>query len=306
MNTKLKHAPRHTHSAAMNTHLACADCGHFLAGQEHNLEHIQYGDAYDEFDTRSFPTTSWHDFAETCPAEESELLSSPCATNHEAGLPLRSWAAAAAPAGPEHLTAHSDVGFWADAGVASTYSAGSEVDASMLSNALIQSKLQAKATPESCARIRDIAVKVQELADEGIVQVHVAAAAKNNSVWGFKSLAVSDPLRFNQVFCAIAPQYARPFKSNKPLRKPTEVFMKTMRFCGVVARRGSRGPAATDSDSRDFLYSHFYDFLPGKEDYNRQKLCPCGYYKEVRESAGKRKGEFIQTFAKRTNLPLFP
>jgi len=63
---------------------------------------------------------------------------------------------------------------------------------------------------ESCARIRAIAVQLRALVEEGIVQVHVAATAEDNSVWSFKSLAVSDPLRFNQAFRAIAVQYARP------------------------------------------------------------------------------------------------
>jgi len=292
----------------MHTHLARADSCDVLADcswpMENNEEYTQYDD--DELGASSFCTFSWRDFAELRPVEESQLLS-PCSTNLETDcLPLHCWAVAASEAGTEHLPAHSDDSTWADASVAGTNSASGDVDVALLSNTWIRSKLQAEATPESCTRIRAIAVQLRTLVEEGIVQVHVAAAAEDNSVWGFKSLAVSDPLRFNQAFRAIAAQYARPFKSNKPLRKPTEVFMKTLRFCGVTARRGTRGPAATDPDPRDFLYSHFYDFVPGKEDYNRRKLCPCGYSKEARESAGKRKGKFIQTFAKRTNLPRLP
>ena len=62
---------------------------------------------------------------------------------------------------------------------------------------------------EICARIRAIAVQVRALVEEGIVQVHVATTVEDNSVWGFKGLTVSDPLRFNQAFRAIAAQYAR-------------------------------------------------------------------------------------------------
>ena len=269
---------------------------------ENNVEHSQYSD---KLSTSNFPAVNWLNFDEPCPADEPDLLS-PCANPRAGGLPQHCWAAAATEAGPEQLPMHSDGGAWDDAGAANTNSADGDVDVALLSNTWIQSKLQAEVTPESCARIRGIAVQVRALVEEGIVQVHVAATAEDNSVWGFKSLTVSDPLRFNQAFRAIAAQYARPFKSNKPLRKPTEVFMKTLRFCGVTARRGTRGPAATDPDPRDFLYSHFYDFVPGKVDYNRRKLCPCGYSKEAREMSGKRKGEFIETFAKRPSLWRLP
>jgi len=293
----------------MNTHLACADSCDVLAGcpwpTENNMEHTQYSGAYEELVTSSIPAVSWLNFDHPFPADEHELLSPPAASPKAGGL-QHSWAEAATAAGLEHLSVHSDGNAWADAGAASMDSASGDIDVAVLSNTWIQSKLQAEATPESCARIRAIAVQLRALEEEGMVQMHVAAAAEDNSVWGFNSLTVSDPLRFNQAFRAIAAQYARPFKSNKPLRKPAEVFMKTLRFCGVTARRGTRGPAATDPDPRDFLYSHFYDFVPGKENYNRRKLCPCGYSKEARESAGKRKGEFIQTFAKRKNLSRLP
>jgi hypothetical protein len=71
--------------------------------------------------------------------------------------------------------------------------------------------------------------------------------------------------------------------------------MKTLRFCGVTARRGARGPKETDPDPRDFMYSYYYDFVSSKEEYNRRKLCAYGYSKEAREIAGQHKGEFLNS-----------
>ena len=261
--------------------------------------YTEYGDA---------PTSSWLD--ELLP--ETQILS-PCAEL----LPVAALlfqpllisdadvAGLAAPAAGEWGV---NLGEWAHAEAASSMTIADAFDTVLPSDAWIQWKLQANVTPESCSRIRAITVQVHALEEAGVVQAHVAPAPADNSVLGFKSLAVLDPLRFNQAFRAIASQYARRSKSTAPLRKPTEVFMKTMRFCGVTARRGTRGPSATDPDRRDFLYSYFYDFVAGKEDYNRRKLCPCGYSKEARETASKRKGEFIETFptGKRTKLSGLP
>ena len=76
--------------------------------------------------------------------------------------------------------------------------------------------------------------------------------------------------------------------------------MKIIRFCGVTARLGSRGPAETDPDRRDFMYSYFYDFDSDKQEYMRRKLCLQGYCPEMRKAAEKRKGAFIdEAFSKR-------
>jgi hypothetical protein len=138
--------------------------------------------------------------------------------------------------------------------------------------------------------------KISALVDEGTAFLHVSPDESLNCVWGFNVLEVRDPVRFNRAFRAIAPKG----RGDKAIKRPTEVFMKIMRFCGVTARRGARGPAETDPDRRDFMYSYFYDFDSDKQEHMRRKLCLQGYCPEMREAAGKRKGAFIdETFSKR-------
>ena len=160
----------------------------------------------------------------------------------------------------------------------------------------IQRVLQAQVTPGNCNLIRVIFEKISALMDEGTSVLHVSPDQSLNCVWGFNVLEVRDPVRFNQAFRAIAPKG----RGDKEIKRPTEVFMKIMRFCGVTARRGARGPAEADPDRRDFMYSYFYDFDADKQEYMRRKLCLQGYCPEMRRAAGKRKGAFIdETFSKR-------
>lgn len=165
-----------------------------------------------------------------------------------------------------------------------------------LADETIQRVLQAQVTPGNCNLIRVIFDKISALEDEGTAFLHVSPDESLNCVWGFNVLEVRDPVRFNRAFRAIAPKG----RGDKAIKRPTEVFMKIMRFCGVTARRGARGPAETDPDRRDFMYSYFYDFDSDKQEHMRRKLCLQGYCPEMREAAGKRKGAFIdETFSKR-------
>jgi hypothetical protein len=138
--------------------------------------------------------------------------------------------------------------------------------------------------------IRTINRQLHKLASEGIVR-YIRSEGDDNCVWGFRVLEVSNPLAFNQSFRELVAVG----RGENQLKKPTEVFMKTLRFCGVTARRGARGPKETDPDPRDFMYSYYYDFVSSKEEYNRRKLCAYGYSKEAREIAGQHKGEFLNS-----------
>lgn len=165
-----------------------------------------------------------------------------------------------------------------------------------LANETIQRLLQAKVTPGNCGLIRMIFEKISALVEEGTACLHVSHDESLNCIWGFNVLEVRDPVRFNQAFRAIAPKG----RGDREIKRPTEVFMKIMRFCGVTARRGARGPAETDPDRRDFMYSYFYDFDSDKQEYMRRKLCLQGYCPEMRKAAEKRKGAFIdEAFSKR-------
>lgn len=178
--------------------------------------------------------------------------------------------------------------WWADDDCAET----GESAAATLSDEAIQQALRAHVTPKYCSMIRRIQAQLDVLEREGVVRLEASPERRSNCVWGFCVMVVLDPLRFNQAFRAIVPPATR---GGKPLARPTEVFMKTMRFCGVTARRGSRGPAATDPGPRDFLYSYFYDFVADKEAHNRRKLCVNGYHPDLRKAllAKRTADEFI-------------
>ena len=159
-----------------------------------------------------------------------------------------------------------------------------------LTDDYIRNVLKVEVSHESCNMIRTINTQLQKLKDEGVVR-YIRSTDEDNCVWGFRVLEVESPLRFNQAFRSLG----QPGRDNQPLKRPTEVYMKTLRFCGVTARRGARGPRETDPDPRDFMYSYYYDFVSCKEEYNRRKLCTNGYSKEAREIAGKHKGEFLES-----------
>lgn len=165
---------------------------------------------------------------------------------------------------------------------------GSASNAEDLSDDYIRRILKVEVSHESCNMIRTINKQLRELVATGTVRYILG---EDNCVWGFRVLEVDNPLEFNKAFRAIV----TPGRDNQPLKRPTEVFMKTLRFCGVTARRGARGPRETDPDPRDFMYSYYYDFVSSKEEYNRRKLCTNGYSKEAREIAGKHKGEFLES-----------
>jgi hypothetical protein len=176
--------------------------------------------------------------------------------------------------------------WWADDACAET------VGDATLSDEAIHQALRAHVTPKYCCMIRSIQAQLDVLEREGVVRLEASPERRSNCVWGFCVMVVLDPLRFNQSFRSIVPPASR---GGKPLARPTEVFMKTMRFCGVTARRGSRGPADTDPGPRDFMYSYFYDFVPDKEAHNRRKLCVNGYHPELRKAllAKRTADEFI-------------
>eukprot|EP00802_Teleaulax_amphioxeia_P018095 Tamp_18273.p1 GENE.Tamp_18273~~Tamp_18273.p1 ORF type:complete len:392 (+),score=94.63 Tamp_18273:34-1176(+) len=161
------------------------------------------------------------------------------------------------------------------------------VKADDMTDDLIHEALQVEVTSESCHMIRLINTQLLKLLDEGVVKY---VTGDQNSVWGFQVLEVKDPLRFNKAFRQVTP----PPRGNKPLIRPTEVFMKTLRFCGVAARRGARGPQATDPDPRDFMYSYYYDYVASKKEHNRRKLCHNGYSREARETAETLKGNSLR------------
>jgi len=167
---------------------------------------------------------------------------------------------------------------------------GQANNAKDLSDDYIRQMLQVEVSHESCNMIRTINGKLLQMVGEGVCR-YVRAEDNDNCVWGFRVLEVENPAKFNSAFRAIV----QPGRDNMPLKRPTEVFMKTLRFCGVTARRGARGPRETDPDPRDFMYSYYYDFVSSKEEYNRRKLCTNGYSKEAREIAGKHKGEFLES-----------
>jgi hypothetical protein len=158
-----------------------------------------------------------------------------------------------------------------------------------MSDDYIRGFLKVEVSHESCNMIRLINTQLQALVKEGVARF-VTSDEHENSVWGFRVLEVEDPLAFNRRFREVVP----PGRDSKPLKRPTEVFMKMLRFCGVTARRGARGPRETDPDPRDFMYSFYYDYVSSKEEYNRRKLCTNGYSKEAREIAGQHKGEYLQ------------
>jgi hypothetical protein len=156
-----------------------------------------------------------------------------------------------------------------------------------LSNEIIKQILRVDATPQSCHAIRTIDTQLRELHAGGKVRFIVAPWPADNCVWGFNRLEVLDPLGFNQAFRETAE------RRGKALKRPTEVFMKTMRFCGVTARKNTRGPKETDPGERDFMYSCIYDFDPARLEYMRRKMCAYGYDPVAREMACKRTGDFI-------------
>ena len=149
----------------------------------------------------------------------------------------------------------------------------------------IRQTLNVDVTPQSCHLIRTIHEVLMQLHAAGIVHFERGPLLQDNSVWGFKCLYVADPLRFNQAFRECAASL--PHRGSKPLQRPTEVFMKTMRFCGVSARRGTRGPRDTDPGPRDFMYSSFYDFVPSKEECMKRKMCQNGYSPELNPKRSK-------------------
>jgi hypothetical protein len=153
------------------------------------------------------------------------------------------------------------------------------------SDECIRQTLNVDVTPQSCHLIRTIHEVLMQLHAAGIVHFERGPLLQDNSVWGFKCLHVADPLRFNQAFRECAASL--PHRGCKPLQRPTEVFMKTMRFCGVSARRGTRGPRDTDPGPRDFMYSSFYDFVPTKEECMKRKMCQNGYSPELNPKRSK-------------------
>ena len=203
------------------------------------------------------------------------------------------------PDGPPHAVRPSPSGRMraaADARCRSVNASQAGRDAVIVSNSedmtdeYIRGFLKVEVSHESCNMIRLINTQLQQLVSEGVARF-VRSEDNENCVWGFRVLEVEDPLLFNRRFRAVVP----PGRDTKPLKRPTEVFMKMLRFCGVTARRGARGPRETDPDPRDFMYSFYYDYVSSKEEYNRRKLCTNGYSKEAREIAGQHKGEFLQS-----------
>ena len=154
-----------------------------------------------------------------------------------------------------------------------------------LSDDRIRQTLNVTVTQQSCHLIRTIHAVLMQLHAAGVVQFERGPLIQDNSVLGFKCLHVADPLRFNQAFRECAASL--PHRGCKPLQRPTEVFMKTMRFCGVSARRGTRGPRETDPGPRDFMYSSFYDFVPSKEECMKRKMCQNGYSPELNPKRSK-------------------
>ena len=65
--------------------------------------------------------------------------------------------------------------------------------------------------------------------------------------------------------------------------------MSTLHGCGVVARRNSRGPRETDPDSKDRMYSYYYDFYLKKQEHNKLTLGPAGRQGNTRLLDNKQK-----------------
>ena len=139
----------------------------------------------------------------------------------------------------------------------------------------IHRHLNVEVTKSNCKLIRMIRELLAILRANGIVCFIHDSSPRNESVWGFKSLVVNDPVCFNQAWRQLA-QGMRA-RGGEPAKRPTEIFNKVLRFCGVTARRGTRGPPDTDPDLRDFLYSECYDFVYIKQERNKRKLCAYGY-----------------------------
>jgi hypothetical protein len=139
----------------------------------------------------------------------------------------------------------------------------------------IHRHLRVEVTKSNCKLIRMICELLANLRATGIVCFIRDSSPRNESVWGFKSLVVNDPVCFNQAWRQLA-QGMRA-RGGEPAKRPTEIFNKVLRFCGVTARRGTRGPPNTDPDPRDFLYSECYDFVYSKQEQNKRKLCVYGY-----------------------------
>jgi hypothetical protein len=139
----------------------------------------------------------------------------------------------------------------------------------------IHRHLRVEVTKSNCKLIRMIRGLLANLRATGIVRFIHDSSPRNESVWGFKSLVVNDPVCFNQAWRQLA-QGMRA-RGGEPAKRPTEIFNKVLRFCGVTARRGTRGPPNTDPDPRDFLYSECYDFVYSKQEQNKRKLCVYGY-----------------------------
>ena len=139
----------------------------------------------------------------------------------------------------------------------------------------IHRHLNVEVTKSNCKLIRMIRELLAILRANGIVCFIHDSSPRNESVWGFKSLVVNDPVCFNQAWRQLA-QGMRA-RGGEPAKRPTEIFNKVLRFCGVTARRGTRGPPNTDPDPRDFLYSECYDFVYIKQERNKRKLCAYGY-----------------------------
>ena len=146
---------------------------------------------------------------------------------------------------------------------------------SSLADQDIHRHLRVEVTKSNCKLIRMIREVLANLLANGIVYFIHDSNPRNESVWGFKSLVVNDPVCFNQAWRQLA-QGMRA-RGGEQTKRPTEIFNKVLRFCGVTARRGTRGPPSTDPDPRDFLYSECYDFVHSKQEKNKRKLGVYGY-----------------------------
>ena len=140
-----------------------------------------------------------------------------------------------------------------------------------LRNGYIRKYLGVEVTDKNCNKIRVVDELLHKLATQEICRF-IRSRHENNCIWGFKTLAVTNPLLFNTAFREIA-LAARP---GKPPKRPTEVFTAIFRACGVTARRGCRGPKDTDPDKYDVMYSHYYDFAQDKSDHNKSRLEASG------------------------------
>jgi hypothetical protein len=126
----------------------------------------------------------------------------------------------------------------------STWTHGSLADQawSSLADQDIHRHLGVGVTKSNCKLIRMIRELLANLRANGIVYFIHDSNPRNESVWGFKSLVVNDPVFFNQAWRQLA--LGMRARGGEPTKRPTEIFNKVLRFVELLRGGELEGPQA--------------------------------------------------------------